>query len=123
MELDLGTANVSRTIEAPHGNRQNALRGSCFTRELGSVHSHHWSLEMRTLSSRSSEADLFKRAIELLSFFESCIEEVSKGGWVDKQMVADVIEKADDVITETTNEDIIHLMLVTIDRLEKADLI
>ena len=78
---------------------------------------------MRTLSSRSGEADLFKRTIELLSFFESCIEEANKGGYVDKQMVADVIEKADDVITETTNEDIIHLMLITLDRLNDADLI
>jgi hypothetical protein len=54
LELDLGTANVSRTIEAPHGNRQNALRGSRFTRELGSVHSHHWILVVLLIAGCSS---------------------------------------------------------------------
>ena len=78
---------------------------------------------MKKLSSRRHESDLFRSAVEILSFFETCIEEANRGEFVDKQMVADVIERADDIITETTDEDIIHLMLVTIDRLEKAGLI
>lgn len=75
---------------------------------------------MRKLSSRVDNADLFRHTIELLAFFDMCVEEASAGIYVDDEQVKDAVDSADEVITATTNEDIITTLMYALDRMEKA---
>ena len=78
----------------------------------------------RLLSSRESEGKLIiERTIELLSFFESCLEAVENRTPIDKLLVMSAVDAADDVITETSDEDVIYILLAALKRIDDAGLI